>query len=82
MTYEDVIMYVCFYFLIVEGKSLQMQYKYFNINIVYPAPRGLSTTFNTKQNIKLSSMKQYDIVYIKFTHNYIEFLFFLPMPFL
>ncbi len=49
---------VCFYFLIVEGKSLQIQYKYFNINIVYP-------TFNTKQNIKLSSMTQYDIVYIK-----------------
>ncbi len=48
-------MYV-FYFLIVEGKSLQIQYKYFNINIVYPTPRGLSTTFNTKQNMKLSSM--------------------------
>ncbi len=75
-------MYVCFYFLIVEGKSLQLQYKYFNINIVYPAPRGLSITFNTKQNIKLPSMTQYGIVYNKFTHNDIEFLFFLPMPFL
>ncbi len=42
-----------FYLLIVEGKSLQMQYKYSNINIVYPAPRGLSTTCNTKQNIDL-----------------------------
>ncbi len=53
-------MYVCIYLLIVQGKSLQIQHKYFNINIVYPAPRGLSTTFNTKQNIKLSSMTQYD----------------------
>ncbi len=75
-------MYVCFYFLIAEGKSLQIQYKYFNINIVYSAPRGLSTTFKLKQNIKLSSMTQYVIVYIKFTYNYIEVLFFLPMPFL
>ncbi len=49
------LLYVCFYFLILEGKSLQIQYKYFNINIVYPAPKGLSTTFSIKQNIKLSN---------------------------
>ncbi len=53
-------MYLCFYLFIAEGKSLQIQYKYFNINIGYPASRGLSKTFNTKQNIKLSSMTQYN----------------------
>ncbi len=59
VAYSAYYMYVCIYFLLVEGKSLQIQHKYFNINIVYPALRGLSTTFNTKQYIKLSSMTQY-----------------------
>ncbi len=52
-------MYVCMYLLIVESKSLQIQHKYFYINVVNPAPSGLSTTFNAKQNIKLSSMTEY-----------------------
>ncbi len=62
--------YVCIHLLIVEGKSLQIQHKYFNINIVYSAPKSLSTTFNTKQKIKLSSMTQYCSNSIQFTQLY------------
>ncbi len=54
---SELCMYVCIYLRIVEGISLQIQHKYFNINIVYTAPKGLLTTFNTKQNIKLSINK-------------------------
>ncbi len=48
-----------------DGKPLQIQYKY------YPAPRGLSTTFNTKPNIKWTHMTQYESAYVNVTHNYI-----------